>query len=118
MANDDAIKKIKEDNVLLQQHRCGCCQKSLAQVKDFNATNIPGKAVANTDYPAVGAQCDECAKSPMYSKEGPRQALYVDANGDVRIVYYDTLVDYKGGAAATTTSTLSEPKAEEDDEGS
>ena len=36
----------------------------------------------------------------MYSKEGPRQAIYTDATGEIRIEFLDSLTPIKGGTTA------------------
>ena len=39
----------------------------------------------------------------MYSKEGPRQAIYTDAAGEIRIEFLDSLTPIKAAAEAETS---------------
>ena len=110
MANDDIIKKVKDDNVLLQRYNCGGCQRSLAMVSDFDAAPVKGKKNSFTNSQAMGAFCTDCQKDKMKSEEGPRTAMYIDPrDGEVRIAYYDSLVDLPTEAtSATETETETE----------
>jgi phage FluMu protein Com len=73
----DIISKLSSDNVLAQRFHCGGCQRLVAQVEDPQLVPI---------------KCKDCRENEMYSKEGPRQAVFADANGDIRISFIDSLI--------------------------
>ena len=93
------ITKLTSDNVLAQRFHCGGCQRLIAQVEDPELVPIKGKAGA-TGKQAEGILCKDCREDPMYSKEGPRQAIYTDAAGEIRIEFLDSLTPIKSGTAA------------------
>ena len=66
----------------------------IAQVEDPQLVPIKGKT-GSTGKQAEGILCKDCREDPMYSKEGPRQAIYVDANGELHIEFLDSLTDIK-----------------------
>jgi hypothetical protein len=95
----DIISKLGSDNVLAQRIHCGGCQRLIAQIEDPELVPIKGKARGATpDKEAEGILCKECRENEMYSKEGPRQAIYADANGDIRIDFIDNLQPLKAAA--------------------
>ena len=98
-SSDSIISKLQSDNVLAQRIHCGGCQRLVAQVEDPELVPIKGKAGA-TGKQAEGILCKECRDSPMYSKEGPRQAIYTDAAGEIRIEFLDSLTPIKSSTAA------------------
>jgi hypothetical protein len=101
MSSSDIISKLTSDNVLAQRFHCAGCQKLIAQVEDPQL--VPVKNKARGDSPteqAVGVFCKDCREDELRSKEGPRQAVYTDARGDIRIDFYDNLVPIKSGEAA------------------
>ena len=77
--SSDIISKLQGDNVLAQRTHCGGCQKLITQVEDPQLVPIKGKA-GSTGKQAEGILCKSCREDPMYSKEGPRQAIYTDAS--------------------------------------
>jgi hypothetical protein len=89
----DIISKLSSDNVLAQRFHCGGCQRLIAQVEDPQLVPIKGKARGETpDKEAEGILCKSCRENEMYSKEGPRQAVFADSNGDIRISFIDSLI--------------------------
>lgn len=98
MSSDSIITKLESDNVLAQRIHCGGCQKLIAQVEDPQLVPIKGKA-GSTGKQAEGILCKDCRENAMYSKEGPRQAIYTDANGEIRIEFLDSLTPIKSGTA-------------------
>ena len=107
MASEDVLSKVKSDPVIAERLRCGGCQRALNQVADYTLVDIPNKKRSSEQGNAKGFLCDQCQKDPARSKEGPRQAVYADANGDVRIDFYDNLVDV-GSSTATAAPTSEE----------
>ena len=95
--NTDIISKLESDNVLAQRFHCGGCQRLVAQVEDPQLVPIKGKT-GSTGKPAEGILCKSCREDEMYSKEGPRQAVYTDASGEIRIEFLDSLTDTKPAA--------------------
>ena len=105
--SEGIIDKLTKDNVLAQRTHCAGCQRLIAQVEDPELVPIKGKARGDTPTEeAVGIFCKECRENPLYNKEGPRQAIYQDKNGDIRIDFYDNLVPIK---------TAGEAKPEDED---
>jgi hypothetical protein len=92
-SSTDIISKLQSDNVLAQRFHCGGCQRLIAQVEDPQLVPIKGKARGEIpDKEAEGILCKDCRENEMYSKEGPRQAVFADANGDIRISFIDSLI--------------------------
>jgi|SRR5262245_25621206 len=106
--NTDVLSKVKSDPVIAERLRCGGCQRALNQVADFSLVDIPNKKRSSEQGNAKGFLCDQCQKDPARSKEGPRQAVYTDSFGDVRIDFYDNLVDAGAGTAAAASGTSEE----------
>jgi hypothetical protein len=114
----DVLSKVKGDPILAERLRCGGCQRALNQVPDYELVEIPNRKRASDPETtaAKGFLCSDCQKDPARSKEGPRQAAYIDTFGDIRIDFYDNLIDTsKPEAATTTAATVATAKEGEQD---
>jgi hypothetical protein len=111
----DVLSKVKGDPILAERLRCGGCQRALNQVPDYTLVEIPNRKRASDPETtaAKGFLCSDCQKDPARSKEGPRQAAYIDTFGDIRIDFYDNLID-TSKPEATTVATAKEGEQGQD----